>query len=88
MSFLEECAISLLRLVRFLVLCLNFPSLRRLMLLKTIADFKDVTQDAHHSLAVQSCFSASARWRGHRRRGWERNTGSQSVGKLFGLLGY
>lgn len=55
---------------------------------KAMADFEDVTQDAHRSLATQSCFSASARWRGHRRRGWEWNTGSQSVGKLFGLHEY
>lgn len=55
------------------------------MLTKTNADFKDVTQDAHHSLAF---FSASARWRGQRWRGWEQYTGSQSVGKLVGLLGY
>lgn len=52
------------------------------------ADFEDVSQDACRSLVILSeCFSILARWRGDRRCGRELSSGSQSAGKLPGVLG-
>lgn len=51
-------------------------------------DFEVEAQDACLSLVILSeCFSMLARWRGQCWRGRKSNAGSQSVGKLSGLLG-